>query len=117
MSHSITEKNTPIVPVRIYLIFTKAKGIIHIKQYSKNLDGSCFLIRRTRARKPYEKHMRIALNGTIQTTVNSYKKHYKKRITHIGIYLSNTSALSILEEIAKPNYKKKNINLTIVKKD
>ena len=89
MNPSLTEKNNqsvrPIIAVRIYLTITKVQNIIHIQQHSKHLDGSSFLQRHRKVKKPDERHIKIALNGTIQTTINYYRKHHKKKVTHIGI--------------------------------
>lgn len=120
MPLSLAENNkndNSIIAVRIYLAFTKEKDRINIQQDSKHLDGNSFLKRGRNVRKPGERHMKIALNGTIQTTINYYKKHLKKQVTHIGIYLSSPLALSILEETIKPNCKKNDINLIIIEKD
>ncbi|NOR56604.1 MAG: hypothetical protein GQ531_10425 [Sulfurovum sp.] len=105
--NKITIKTYPsndIVAVRIYLEFSKSKGIIIIKQLSKELSGNIFLKRTRRVRKPYAKHMRIGIGGSIQTTLKAYKKMFKKNITHVGIYVSNPLAIELISEIIKPRY-------------
>lgn len=118
MGNHLTEKNhkrdKPLVAVRIYLTFTKVKSRVHIQQDSRHLDGRSFLVRERYVRTPYAKHMRIALSGTIKTTLGYYKKHFNKRVTHIGIYLSEPLALTILERLLKRNFLELGVKLVVV---
>ena len=71
-----------VVLVRIYLALHQEKSIITISQKSIELSGDRLLSRKRRVRKPHYKHLRIGLAGTIQTTINAYRKKYKKE-SHI----------------------------------
>lgn len=107
-----------IVAVRIYLEFSKSKSIITIRQSSKDLGGNIFLKRSIRIRKPYIKHMRIGIGGSIQTTQKAYRKIFKKNITHIGIYASNPLAIELINEIIKPLYlSRKSIKIILISKE
>jgi len=107
----------PMKAVRIYLTFTKQRSIIKIYQTSKTLDNKIFLERTRRVRKPYEKHMRLGLAGTIQTTINAYKRKFKKNVTHVGIYVSNPLAFTILNDTLKVTYLKNKIKLIVISKN
>ena len=93
-----TQDSTNIVPIRIYLEFSKKGSIITIYQTVKLLSGEVILQRERRVRKPYEKHMRIGLGGVIATSKRKYKSLYKNKVTHMGIYLSHPIALEVLQK-------------------
>lgn len=107
-----------IIAVRIYLDFSKAKSIITINQLSKELNGNIFLERNIKIRKPYIKHMRIGIGGSIQTTQKAYRKIFKKNITHIGIYASDPLAVELINEIIKPLYLvRKSIKIILISEE
>lgn len=105
-----------IALVRIYLTFTKEQSIITVHQISKMLNGEIFLQRERRIRKPYDKHMRIGLGGVIATTMGKYRKLYKNKVTHIGIYLSRDIAMEVLEKNIKYIEDKREITIFIFNK-
>ena len=112
----MNNNTTSLYAIRIYLTFSKAKSRIHIQQATKELDGTVILERYLYVRKPYDKNLRIGLSGTIQTSISKYKKIHNKKVTHIGIYISNALAISTLEEIVERVFVKQGIKIMIIPK-
>jgi len=104
-------------PVRIYLKVSKEEERLIVHQTSKLITGEAFLERHRYVRKPYDKHMRIALGGVIATTIGKHKRLYKSSVTHVGMYLSNTVALDSLYENAEHLSLTRNISIQIIEKD
>ena len=111
-----TQDSQRIFPIRIYLDFSKKGSIITIYQTVKLLSGEVVLQRERRVRKPYEKHMRIGLGGVISTSRGKYKRLYKNRVTHIGIYLSHPIALEALKKHPVYTSDKRDVKIFIIEK-
>ena len=112
----LTQDSTNIVPIRIYLEFSKKESIITIYQTVKLLSGEVILQRERRVRKPYEKHMRIGLGGVIATSRRKYKSLYKNKVTHMGIYLSHPIAFEALKKHTMCVLDRKDVKILIIEK-